>query len=63
MAVRGEAEDIAEGLDGNNCTGDGILFRNGILEENPQRLPGATAQLMQKFSIIEEVSAQDLRGC
>ncbi len=43
MAVRVEAENIAEGLDGDDCAGNGILFRNDILEENLQRFPGTAA--------------------
>jgi hypothetical protein len=61
MAVGIESESITEGLDGDNCAGNGILFRNDILEENLQRFPGTAAQVMQKFSIIEKVPAQDLR--
>ena len=34
VAVGIEAEKIAEGLDGNDGTGDGIVFRNCILEKN-----------------------------
>ncbi len=35
MAVRVETEHIANGLDGDDSAGNGILFRNDILEENP----------------------------
>ena len=36
---------IAEGLDGDDCAGDGILLRYCLLEEDLQGLPGATAKI------------------
>ena len=61
VAVRVEAEKIAEGLDGDDCVWNGILFVSDPLKKVFQRFPGAAAQVMQKFSIIEKVPAQDLR--
>jgi hypothetical protein len=29
-----KSEEIAEGLHGDDCAGDGIIFRNRILEKN-----------------------------
>lgn len=43
MAVRVEAENIAEGRDGDNRVENGILSRNDIPEKNLQRFPSATA--------------------
>jgi hypothetical protein len=61
MAVRVEAGKIAESLYGDDCTGNGIFLVSDFLEENLQRFPDTAAQIMQKFSIIEKVPAQDLR--
>ena len=61
MAVRVEAENIAEGLDGDDRAWNGILFVSDPLKKVFQRFPGAAAQVMQKFSIIEKVPAQDFR--
>ena len=61
VAVRVKAEKIAEGLDGDDCAWNGILFVSDPLKKVFQRFPGAAAQVMQKFSIIEKVPAQDLR--
>lgn len=56
MAVRVEAEKIAEGLDDNDCAGNEILFVSDLLKEVPQRFPGAATQIMQKLSISFNVS-------
>jgi hypothetical protein len=41
--------------------GDGIVFRNCILEKNLQGFPGATAQIGKKLPIVEEVTVEDFR--
>jgi len=51
MAVRVEAENIAKGLDGDDCAGNGIFFVSGLLKEDLQRLPGAAAQIMRELEI------------
>jgi hypothetical protein len=61
VAVRIESEEVAEGLDGNDGAGDGIIFRNRILEKNLQGIPGATSQIGKELSIIQEVTTDDFR--
>ena len=56
-----EPEEVAECLDGDDGAGNGIILRNGLLQKDLQRLPGATAEGGKKFSVIEEVSTQNLR--
>ena len=51
MAVRIEAEEIAKGLDGDDGAGDGIVFRNRILEKNLQGFPGAAAKIGKKLPV------------
>jgi hypothetical protein len=63
MAVRVEAQKVAEGLDGDDCAGNGVFFVSDPLKENLQRFPGATAQMMQKLSIIEESTCAGSSGC
>ena len=43
VAVRIESQKIAEGLDGDDGAGNGIVFRNCILEKDLQGFPGAAA--------------------
>ena len=43
VAVWIESEKIAEGLDSDDGAGDGIVFRNCILEKDLQGFPGAAA--------------------
>ena len=57
VAVRVEAEEIAEGLDGDDCAGNGIFFVSDPLKKVFQRFPSTAAQIMQKLSIIEKVPA------
>ena len=52
---------IAKGLDGDDGAGDGIVFRNCILEKNLQGFPGAAAQIGKKLPIIQKVTAEDFR--
>ena len=56
-----EAEEIAKRLHGDDGAGNGIIFRNCILEKNLQEFPGATAQIGKKLPIVEKVTAEDLR--
>ena len=57
-----ESEKITKGLDGDDGTGDGIVFSDRILEKNFQGFPGATAQIGKKLPVVEEVPAEDLPG-
>ena len=61
VAVGIEAEEVAEGLDGDDGAGNRIPFWYGLLQEDLQRVPGASAQLMEKPAIVEKIPAQDLR--
>jgi hypothetical protein len=61
MAMGIKSEGVAEGLDCNDCARDGSLFRYGLLHENLQGFPGATAKGGKKFSIIQKVPAENLR--
>jgi len=62
VAVGIEAEEIAESLDGDDGAGDGIGFRNCLLEKYLQGFPGAPAQIGKELPVIQEASAQDLRN-
>ena len=57
--MRVQAEEIAEGLDSDDGTGDGIIFRNCILEKSLQGFPGATAEIGQQLPIIQKVTTED----
>ena len=46
-----EPEKIAEGLDSVHGAGDGIIFRNRILDKNLQGFPGATAEIGKKLPV------------
>jgi hypothetical protein len=61
VAVGIEAEEIAEGLHGDDGAGDGIVVRNRILEKSLQGFPGATAQIGKQLPVIQKVTAEDLR--
>lgn len=61
MAVGVKPEKVAEGLNGDDDTGDRILFGNDLLHEDLQGFPGTTTQVMEKMAIIEEIPTQDLR--
>jgi len=61
VAVRIEAEKISEGLHGDDSAGDGIILRNGLPKKYLKGFPGTSAQICQQLSIVEEVTAQDLR--
>ena len=51
MTMGVEAKEVAEGLDGDDGAEERIIFRNNILYEDLQRLPGAAAQAMQETEI------------
>ena len=55
------SDEIAKRLHSNNGAGDGVVLRDRLLDENLQGVPGAAAQIGQEFSIIQEVTAQNLR--
>ena len=57
VAVRIESQKIAEGLNGDDGTGDGIIFGNCLLEKYLQGFPSAAAQIGKKFTVVKEVSA------
>jgi hypothetical protein len=61
VAVRIESEEVAEGLDSDDCAGDGIIFRNRLLEKNLQGFPGAAAEIGKKLPIVEKRTAEDFR--
>ena len=61
VAVGIESEKIAEGLDGDDGAGDGIIFGNHLPEKDLQGFPGAPTEVGKKLPVVEEVSAQDLR--
>ena len=61
VAVGIESEEVAKGLDSDDGAGDGIVFRNRILEKNLQGFPGAAAQIGKKLPIVEKVTAEDFR--
>jgi len=48
-------------LDTDDDAGDGIIFRNRMLEKNLQGFPGAAAAGGKKFSIIQKVATQYFR--
>ena len=60
MAVGVEIEEIPEGLDGNDGSGDCTSHRDHGLKKHFQRVSSATAQPGEEFSIIEKVSPEDL---
>ena len=51
VTVRIESEKIAEGLDSDDGAGEGIIFRNRILEKNLQGFPGAAAKIGKKLPV------------
>jgi hypothetical protein len=51
VGVRIESEEVAEGLDSDDCAGDGIIFRNRMLEKNLQGFPGAAAEIGKKLPV------------
>jgi len=59
VAVRIEPEEVAEGLDGDDRAGDGLLFRNSLLHKNFQGFPCAAAETREKFSVVKKIPAQD----
>ena len=61
VAVGIEAKEIAEGLNGDDRSGDGFLSRHGLLHKNFQRFPCTAAETGKKLPIIQEVTAEDFR--
>jgi len=48
-------------LDTDDGAGDGIIFRNRMLDKTLQRCPGAAAEGGKKFPIVEKRTAEDFR--
>ncbi len=63
MTMGVEAQEVAEGLDGDDGAGERIIFRDDILYEDLQRLPGAAAQAMQETAIVKEEAVAGSSGC
>jgi len=61
VAVRIESKEITKRLHSDDCAGDGIIFRNRILEKNLQGFPGAAAEIGKKLPIVEKRTAEDFR--
>lgn len=61
VAVGIEPQEITEGLDSDDGTGNGITFRDRLLQKGLQGFPGAAAQVGMKFPVIEEVTAENFR--
>lgn len=61
VAVRIEAEEVSESLYGNDGAGNGFLLGRRFPEKYLQRFPGAPAQIGKELSVIEKITAQDLR--
>jgi len=51
MAVRIEPKEIAKGLDGDDCAGDGIPLRHRLSKKKLQGFPGAAAQIGISFTL------------
>ena len=51
-----ESEEIAEGLQGDDGAGDGVVLRDRLLEKDLQRFPGAAAEIGKKLPVVEEIS-------
>jgi hypothetical protein len=62
VAVRIESEGIANRLHRDDGAGDGIIFRNRMLEKNLQGFPVAAAEGGKEFSIIQKVATKNLRN-
>ena len=56
-----ESEEVAEGLDSNDCAGQGFLFRYGLLDKDLQGIPRAAAETGKKFSVVKKIPAKDFR--
>jgi len=61
MGVLIESKKVAEGLDNGDGVGDGIVFRNCVLDKNLQGFPGRATEIVKKLPVIEKVTAEDLR--
>ena len=56
-----ESKEVAKALHSNDGAGDGIVFRDRILDKNLQGFPGATTQIGKKLPVIQKVTAEDFR--
>jgi len=61
VAVRIESKGITKRLHSDDGAGDGLIFRNRILDKTLQRFPGTAAEGGKKFSIIQKVASKNLR--
>ena len=52
VAVRIESQKIAEGLNGNDGAGDGIIFVNRLLKKDLQGFPGAPTEVGKKLPVV-----------
>ena len=57
-----EAEKISEGMNGDDGAGDGIILMDRLPQKDLQGFPGAAAQIGKELSVVEKVTAQDLRN-
>jgi hypothetical protein len=55
------SEEVTERLDSNDRAGDGVIFRDCLLEKDLQGFPCATAQTGKKLPVVKEISTQNLR--
>ena len=56
VAMRIESKKIAEGLYGDDGSGDRIILWNRFLEKDLQGFPGATAEVGKELSIVKKVA-------
>jgi hypothetical protein len=56
-----KAKKVTEGLDGIDCSRLNLLVGHGLLEVKLNRFPGTSAQFGRQLSIIQKISAQNLR--
>ena len=49
-------------LDTDDDAGDGIIFRNRMLEKNLQGFPGAAAEGGKELPVVKKIPAENLRN-
>src|SRR5450759_3445135 len=62
VAVRIESKEIAKRLHSDDGAGDGIIFRNRMLEKNLQGFPGAAAEGGKELPVVKKIPAENLRN-
>jgi hypothetical protein len=60
MAMGVEIQQIPKGLDSDDCPGRGIWVGRGLQQDGLKRIPGTATQIGEKFSIIKEVTPEEL---